>query len=149
WYRFFGPLIGYGHTPWLAIPLALVIILFGSVFFKEGYSHGLVTPPSDSAYSKEGDAGISAPGDTNRHISEVYPVFNSLVYSIDVFVPVVDLHQAKYWLPNANRGSELVPTSSAALCTGGLLLLWLWVEIACGWVLTTLFLVGLTGLVRT
>jgi hypothetical protein len=62
---------------------------------------------------------------------------------------VVDLRQAKYWLPNANRGSELVPTSSAAFCTGGLLLLWLWVEIACGWVLTTLFLVGLTGLVRT
>jgi hypothetical protein len=149
WYRFFGPLIGYGHRPWLAIPLALVIILFGSVFFKEGYSHGLVTPPSDSAYAKEGDAGVPAPGDTNRRISDVYPVFNSLVYSTDVFVQVVDLRQVKYWLPNANRGSELVPTGSAALCTGGLLLGGLWLEIACGWVLTTLFLVGLTGLVRT
>ena len=149
WYRFFGPLIGYGHRPWLVIPLALVIILFGSVFFKEGYSDGLVTPPSDSAYAKEGDAGVPAPGDTNRRISDVYPVFNSLVYSTDVCVQVVDLRQVKYWLPNANRGSELVPTSSAALCTGGLLLFWLWLEIACGCVLTILFLVGLTGLVRT
>jgi len=126
-----------------------VIILFGSVFFKEGYSHGLVTPPSDSAYAKEGDAGVPAPGDTNRRISDVYPVFNSLVYSTDVFVQVVDLRQVKYWLPNANRGSELVPTGSAALCTGGLLLFWLWFEIACGCVLTILFLVGFTGLVRT
>ncbi|MFC1793147.1 hypothetical protein ACFL3Q_06130, partial [Planctomycetota bacterium] len=149
WYRLFGPLIGYGHKPWLALRLALVIILFGLLFFKQGYSHGLVTPPSDSAYAKEGDAGIRAPVDTNRRISEVYPVFNSLVYSIDVFVPVVDLHQAKYWLPNANRGPELFPTNSAAFCAGGLLLFWLWVETACGWVLTTLFLVGLTGLVRT
>ena len=149
WYWFFGPLIGYGHKPWLAIHLALVIILFGSIFFKEGYSHGLITPLSDSAYTSEGDSGILAPGDTNRRISEVYPVFNSLVYSIDVFIPVVDLRQAKYWLPNANRGPELVPTNSVALCTGGLLLGWLWLETACGWVLTTLFLVGLTGLVRT
>lgn len=149
WYRFIGRPIGYGHKPWLALRLALVIILFGLLFFKQGYSHGLVTPLSDSAYAKEGDTGILAPGDTNRRISEVYPVFNSLVYSIDVFVPVVDLHQAKYWLPNANRGPELVPTSSAVLCTGGLLLFWLWFETACGWVLTTLFLVGLTGLVRT
>jgi hypothetical protein len=88
WYRFFGPLIGYGHKPWLALRLALVIILFGLLFFKQGYSHGLVTPPSDSAYTKDGNAGIPAAGDTNRRISEVYPVFNSLVYSIDVFVPI-------------------------------------------------------------
>ena len=142
WYRFFGPLIGYGHKPWLVLRLALVIILFGLMFFKEGHSHGLVTPMSESAYAEDNA--------TTRCISEVYPVFNSLVYSIDVFVPVVDLHQVKYWLPNANRGSEIIePTSSATLCTGGLLLGWLWIEIACGWVLTTLFLVGLTGLVRT
>ncbi|NOR66916.1 MAG: hypothetical protein GQ528_06140, partial [Woeseiaceae bacterium] len=148
WYRLFGPLVGYGHKPWLAAPLALMIVLSGWVFFKEGHSHGLVTPLTESAYSNN-NAGIKDPGGASKRISEVYPVFNPLVYSIDVFVPVVDLRQARYWLPNANRGSELVPTSSAALCTGGLLLFWLWFEIACGWILTTLFLVGLTGLVRT
>ena len=148
WYYFFGRPIGYGYKPWLALPLALVIVLFGSVFFKEGYSHGLITPPSESAYTND-KSGVPDPGDVNRRISEVYPVFDSLFYSIDVFVPVVDLHQVKYWLPNANRGSELVPGGSAAFCTGGLLLLWLWVETALGWILTTLFLVGITGLVRT
>jgi len=141
WYHLFGPLIGYGHKPWLALPLALMIVLSGWVFFTEGYSYGLVTPLSESAYTMD-NAGT-------RRVSEEYPVFNSFVYSIDVFVPVVDLHQVKYWLPNANRGSELVPTGSAALCTGGLLLLWLWIETALGWILTTLFLVGITGLVRT
>ena len=141
WYRLFGPLIGYGHKPWLALPLALMIVLSGWAFFTEGYSYGLVTPLSESAYEVD-VAGA-------RRISEAYPVFNSFVYSMDVFVPVVDLHQVKYWLPNANRGSELVPTGSAAFCTGGLLLFWLWIETALGWILTTLFLVGITGLVRT
>jgi sRNA-binding regulator protein Hfq len=130
WFRFFGPLIGYGHKPWLALPLALVIMLFGSVFFKEGYAHDFVTPLGESAYAED---STGAP-----RVSEVYPVFHSFVYSMDVFVPVVDLRQADYWLPNPNRGSA-----------GWLLLSWLWVETACGWVLTTLFLVGLTGLVRT
>jgi hypothetical protein len=130
WFRFLGPPIGYGHKPWLALPLALVIVLFGSVFFKEGYSHRLVTPLSDSAYTED-SAGT-------RYISEVYPAFHSFVYSMDVFVPVVNLRQAEYRLPNPNRGS-----------VGWLLLFWLWFETACGWVLTTLFVVGLTGLVRT
>jgi hypothetical protein len=49
----------------------------------------------------------------------------------------------------ASYGSELMQRSSAALCGGGLLLFWLWLETACGWVLTTLILVGLAGLVRT
>jgi hypothetical protein len=60
------------------------------------------------------------------------PKFNSLVYSIDTFVPLVNLYQAKYWLPN-NR----------------FLRLYHWVHIAFGWILTTLLVVGLTGLVRT
>jgi len=32
---------------------------------------------------------------------------------------------------------------------GGFLRLWFWFEIIAGWVLTTLFIMGLTGLVKT
>ena len=87
--------------PWLSLPWALIIVLLGSYFFRTGYSHGLITPPSESAYTNN-KSGVPDPGDANRRISEVHPVFASLFYSIDVFVPVVDLHQVKYWLPNAN-----------------------------------------------
>ena len=59
------------------------------------------------------------------------PTFNAFVYSLDTFVPLVDLHQAKYRLP-----------------TGPGLRLYLWIHISSGWVLTTLLVVGLTGLVR-
>ena len=66
------------------------------------------------------------------------------MYSVDTFVPLIDLHQSKYWLPNAKRGNKLL-----GLHIGGLLRLYLWIHIVMGWALTTLLVVGLTGLVRT
>jgi hypothetical protein len=45
-----------------------------------------------------------------------YPKFHALAYSLDVFVPVVDLHQAAYWLPDANEGTELKRGPFAVRC---------------------------------
>jgi hypothetical protein len=149
WYRFLGRPIDYGHKPWLGIRWALGFILAGWVFFGVGYWSGLITPPGKTAYTTTEKLPVPDPGDASRGISTAYPVFNSLVYSIDVFVPVVDLRQARYWLPNANRGDKLTRIGPWPLHAGGVLLFWLWFETVCGWVLTTLFLVGLTGLVRT
>ena len=59
------------------------------------------------------------------------PVFNTFVYSLDSFIPLIDLHQAKYRLP-----------------TGCSLRVYHWLHIGFGWLLTTLLVVGLTGLVR-
>ena len=74
---------------------------------------------------------------------------NGLVYSLDVFVPLIDLQQAKYWLPNASRGPKLLSIKEFALHTGGLLRLYLWVHITMGWAITMLLVAGLTGLIRT
>ena len=88
-------------------------------------------------------------GDGKRHVSKDYPRFNALVYSIDVFVPLVDLHQQKYWLPNASRGDELPIFKVFKLPTSGWWLRsYLWVQIAVGWLLTTLLALGLSGLIR-
>jgi hypothetical protein len=149
WYRLLGPSIGYGHRPWLALRWALVLILVGWALFALGYSCGLITPLGDSAYSTKEELPVLDPGNPKLGISTSYPVFNSLVYSLDVFVPVVEFHQAKYWLPNANRGSKVIKVGPWPLHTGGLLLFWLWTETVLGWLLSTLFLVGLTGLIRT
>jgi len=148
WYRLFGPLIGYGYRPWRAMIVALILILIGWRLFKKGYSHGLIMPLSDSAYV-EGNIDNLEQSNGSQRISKIYPVFNSLVYSIDVFVPLVELHQVKYWLPNANRAFEPKRKVLAPLYKGRTLLIWFWIETALGWILTTLFLAGLTGLVRT
>jgi len=149
WYRLLGPRIGYGHNPWLALRSVLVFVLVGWFLFAVGYSFGLITPPNKSAYTTEEQLSVLDPGDPRLRISTAYPVFNSLVYSIDVFIPVVDFHQAKHWLPNANRGDRIMKIGPWPLHTGGVLLFWLWLETILGWILSTLFIVSLTGLVRT
>ncbi len=148
WYRIFGWIIGYGYRPLQAFWIGLVFIVLGLILFDIGYCVGLITPHSESAYVQK-DTGIVVPGDKTRHLSDVYPRFSFLMYSIDVFIPLVDLHQAKYWLPNANRGPEYLNIKGISLRVGGMFRFYMWIHIMSGWVLTSLLVVGLTGLVRT
>jgi sRNA-binding regulator protein Hfq len=117
WYRAFGRIIAYGYRPWRALWIGLMLVLLGWLFFWAGYRAQVMTPAKDNAQTSA--------------------KFCAFVYSLDVFVPLVDLHQASYWLPNAN------------LMSGRILRYYLWFEIVAGWVLTTLLVVGVTGLVRT
>ena len=59
------------------------------------------------------------------------PDFNALIYSLDALAPLIDLHQVKYRLP-IRWGLRA----------------YLWIHIICGWLLTTLLVVGLSGLVH-
>lgn len=119
WYRIFGPMIGYGNRPLWAFYKGLCGVWFvGSILFwiLVGWILFLIEhrkyPAIDSTNNKS-------------------PKFNSLVYSIDTFVPLVNLYQAKYWLPK-----------------GRCLRLYHWTHIVFGWILTTLLVLGLTGLIR-
>ena len=158
WYRVFGPVIGYGYRPWKAFWISLVVILLGWWLFWLGYRTGLVTP-------------------TERR-QDLYPQFSAFVYSLETFVPLVKLQVSQYWLPNADRGKavpglrelmlkavvqlllvknlkeywfhKLVRTFKIrAATTGAWLRTYLWWHIIAGWVFTTLWVVGLTGLVKT
>jgi hypothetical protein len=153
WYRQLGRIIGYGYRPLRALWWMLFFIFLGCILFGFGYWSGLITPQTDSAYLDEQEienrqVKIVDPGDEGRYISDVYPKFNSLMYSFDLFVPLVDLHHSKYLLPNANRG-VLFEKYGISVRTGGLLRLYMWIHIALGWILTSLLVVGLTGLVLT
>ena len=77
-----------------------------------------------------------------------YPRFNSIIYSAEMFVPPVKFYQAEYWLPNANRGSLVLPCGCVTLTWGGALRGYLWFHIAAGWFLTTIWVAGLTGVIK-
>jgi hypothetical protein len=64
------------------------------------------------------------------------PCFNPVIYSLDVFLPIVDLRQESYWLPVANLPKR------------GLVEYYYWLHVTLGWVFTTLSVAGLTGLVK-
>jgi hypothetical protein len=159
WYRFFGKIIGYGYNPWRSLIVVLLLIALGCFVFDKANENGLMTPTDARAI-------ISGPANTKQQISKDYPVFNALVYSIDAFVPLVDLGVSKYYLPNAsrkkpvlevskhylpnaNRRKPVPPSKSfAPFENGSYIRIYLWFHMAAGWILTSLLVVGLTGLVR-
>ncbi|HEX8276950.1 MAG TPA: hypothetical protein VF615_30190 [Longimicrobiaceae bacterium] len=71
--------------------------------------------------------------------------FNAFAYSVDSFLPVGDLHQESRWLPDTGVSCELYGRSYPC---GRLLRGYLWLQNVAGWMLTTLAIAGLTGLIR-
>jgi len=120
-------------------------VQLGWWLFRRGFVRGLFTPTKDEKYTIEKDGA--------RPNSDNYPKFNALVYSLETFVPLLKLGIDEHWTPNANSGGPLKIVSFGALrlstTTGGLLRCYLWFHIIAGWVLTTLWVGGLTGLVKT
>jgi hypothetical protein len=148
WLKVVGPIIGYGYLPLQALGLSLVVIVVGWVLFLLGARGGLMTPTEDRKSFEEKN------GRCKR--SELYPKFNPFFYYLETFVPLMQLALSRYWMPNANRGTRL-SIRGRQLCiggiqlptTGGCLRFYLWFHIILGWFLTTLWVIGLTGLVKT
>jgi hypothetical protein len=134
--------IGYGYRPLRALWWIIGFVLLGALLFRWGYKAGLITPTEENAYHTF--VGNGAPP---RH----YPPFSSVVYSLENFLPVVDLHQGTYWRPNpyhqpSKRRRRLKwagDTISARLLRG-----YLWIHILAGWTITPLLFAGLAGLLR-
>jgi len=134
----YGALSGYGYLPFRAGKLAVAFIVVGCVVFWIGGSTGLITPSKVKAY-----------GNDVSGVDKAYPGFNSVVYSLDAFVPIVNLHQEEFWLPNPNKGCLFWSICGVEFRVGELFLFYLWFHIIAGWVLTTLFVTGLTKLMRS
>jgi sRNA-binding regulator protein Hfq len=139
WYGFFGQLIGYGYSPWRAFGISLIVILIGWAVFRRGYYRGLITPRGGTEYTMEN--GEAEP------VSKDIPKFNAFVYSLETFVPLVKFGIADCWEPNGKRDAFFVEKSF--LMTGGCLRGYMWFHMIAGWVLTALWVGGITGLVKT
>jgi hypothetical protein len=141
WYSLVGKLIGYGYRPTNALTLSLLVISIGTLIFTTGYRWSLLTPRDDRAYV------ISNCG--MRQVSDDYPRFNAFIYSLETFVPLVKLQVEQYWIPNANRGAEIHVGKFVLPKSGAVLRWYLWFHIIAGWILTTLWVGGLTGVLKT
>ena len=125
WNWFISFSVGYGyrmHRPFLFV-LALGLIGWGLYFWGEQSSLIYATDKS----------GIVAPA-----CAEGYPCFNPFVYSFSNLIPVVDLRESSFWLPN--------PTADAPW--GALLMVYTWVTIAIGWLAGTAIVAGVTRFFR-
>lgn len=120
--------IHYGYEPWRALIPSIAVVALGWGFFWIGNCRKVIAPSEKEAFDLLDKNGVAA------H----YPRFFSLIYSLDVFLPIINLGLKDKWLPNSNRG-----------LLGRALRAWMWVEVPLGWILTSLFVAGLTGLVQT
>jgi hypothetical protein len=125
--------IGYGHRPLLALLWSFGVVLFGWAVTRVAKRAGLMRP----TYPE------NAPIAENRY-ERLYP----LLYSLDVFLPFVNLHQEHYWWPDSQATGELTIFGLAIRVRGSIVLYYLWLQIIAGWLLSAIFIAGVTGLIR-
>ena len=126
WNCFLGLTIAHGYRPQRALLYSLIIMAIGWVLFDLGYKNKLIAETNDT--------------------HKPYAVFDSLIYSIDVFTPIIDFHQESTWIPDPNQDSKF---HLLFFKTGAMLRGYFWFQIVAGWVLTSLWVAGFTGLVRS
>jgi hypothetical protein len=107
-------LIGHGYRTSLILLYAAVFVVVGTLLF--GNFRAELAP--------------------TKKAEEIPTAFDPFVYSLDTFIPVMNLHQKEYWIP---RGDTYA---------GQAVRVYYWVHIATGWACFTLAVVGFTGLVR-
>jgi len=148
--------IGYGQFSWWAITWLLAFALIGSVLFGCGYLGGAMAPTEEKAYEFFEQRGYPP---------AYYPQFNPLVYSIEHSFPLINLGVKDHWAPNHGTPADLLVLHwlvlrwmhGATVCgchifqwnAPGLLRLCFWLQVPLGWGLATLFVAGLTGIVKS
>jgi hypothetical protein len=132
WNLLLAVTVRYGYHPTLIIAWMAPIVVLGGWIFANAYHSCLIVPTKeriylDRAYNCLEGAWILPPE---------YPRFHPIVYSLDVFFPVVDLRQKAYWEPSDTTEAGLVYRR------------YFWLHTVIGWLLTALAVAGLTRLVK-
>ncbi|MCI5123372.1 MAG: hypothetical protein D3925_02555 [Candidatus Electrothrix sp. AR5] len=114
--------IGYGYRVKRLLPIFVYLLLSSSIFFHWGYNEkdqkrNIMTSAQKSLRSSKDVYSPDLPGTLKwkgnhdkdddltlaQIISDDYPHFQPIVYSLDVIIPLVDLGQEEYWMPNHNK----------------------------------------------
>jgi hypothetical protein len=136
WRKLLG-IIDYGYRPQKALYGALLIVLLGAILFCGGYNEKVLVETGQSC--RRGNVSTSpTPTVTPLTLTTTTSSqrFNAFFYSLDLFLPIIDLGLEKSWQPDTN-------------CDGGIALrYYYWFHIIMGWALTTLAVAGYSGLVR-
>ncbi len=117
-------MVGYGYSPLRAVWLALAVIVMGFAVFRTAYQRGMLVVKANNAPAK-----LKTPNLT------------LLMYSVDVFVPLVDFGVGPTYVPGkVDTGMEAREVT--------LFRVYYWFHVAAGWLICTVAVAGLTGLLR-
>jgi hypothetical protein len=85
------------------------------------------------------------PQSSEPHYEELHP----LLYSLDVFLPFVNLHQEHYWWPNSKASGDCAVFGHEFRLRGSLVRRYLWLQTFSGWLLSAILIAAVTGLMRS
>jgi hypothetical protein len=121
--------IRYGYRTWRAVAALATLYAVAFVIFLIAQHHtGWLIPVL-------APTGMH-PLPSASHCTSSYACFYPAGYAIDTVIPLVNVHQSTYWLPNGHAP------------WGHALVIFTWVSTILGWALATLAVAGYTGLVR-
>ena len=148
WHWLLGKTTSYGYEPWRVFKWMFFLWAFGAMFFSNAFHYDYMQPSKERVFLDT--CFVPQPDDTcenwipagrrwakdARYIPADYTEFNSLIYSLDTFLPIVDLHQENYWLPGLDKPWSWFNRA------------YLWLHIVLGWMLTSIGVAGLTGIIK-
>ncbi len=135
--------IGYGYLPLRALGLILALVLAGYFFYCPAGSNGLITPTDWTKYNQWTNY--------NQLQGRYYLDFHPFLYSLENSQPFMKFGQSDFWQINPARPCA-VQCSSGFLDSLRHLSVWLqfWrpLQIALGWILATMGVLGITGFIH-
>ncbi|MFZ0890087.1 MAG: hypothetical protein WA005_16710 [Candidatus Binataceae bacterium] len=134
WSLFLGATVGHGYRPWLLVFWMIAFVALGTVVFRCARACGVIIPSQDWVYrtgSYETSKGKALP--------EPYPVFEPFLYSLDVLLPFVNLHEKEFWFPRPREPGDKTYIVSEVYFI---------LQQLAGWGLTALILAVLGGVIK-
>jgi hypothetical protein len=135
--------IAYGYFPGRALWWLLALVLAGSTLYQLGYATGSMVPIDKDAYASF-VAHQQLPGND--------PAFYAIPYSLENTFPLVKLGIEDGWAPGTGgRGATAGTRTSwlvSRIASPRFLQVFRWIQICLGWILGTLFVGGVTGVIR-
>jgi hypothetical protein len=142
--------VGYGYYPLRALLGLLILVAIGWGVYAGAAAHKAMTPKEEKAY-----AYFKQNGTPPSH----YEPFSPVVFSLENSLPLVKLGQTDYWQPDPspNFHPTAAPVGNAPQAAGpsanrdgkwSLLFVFLRLQVLLGWILATLFIAGVTGIVQ-
>jgi hypothetical protein len=127
--------VGYGYYPMRALLGLAILVVIGWGVYARAKSAGMMVPKDAQAYAYFKQNG-RAPAS--------YESLGPLVFSLENSLPLVKLGQTDYWRPDPAPERE----SGGWLSSPRFLFGFLRLQILLGWILATLFIAGVTGIVQ-
>jgi hypothetical protein len=155
----YGFFTGYGYRPMRLLVSSLVVWIFCGLIYDFAAHHN-VFAPTDSLANYEMGCTHSAAPRTECTAPELsvfhppfngnYPTFHPFAYSLNVFLPVINLGQEAAWAPIEKPFSQdyLGTLFNNFTNFGSIVQLLIWLETLFGWIAGLLLVAVVSGLAR-